>query len=217
MGSSPLTRGKPLTAIVPRGTTGLIPAHAGKTSHPTARLSPRAAHPRSRGENVQVTGAALDPKGSSPLTRGKRLQDRREGCARGLIPAHAGKTHGARSALDGLRAHPRSRGENTESTGYNSSPRGSSPLTRGKPIAALAKTLAPGLIPAHAGKTKTVRKPPDSWGAHPRSRGENPLTDSAPRVQRGSSPLTRGKRKGLSSRRNQERLIPAHAGKTLGG
>ena len=54
-----------------------------------------------------------EPPGSSPLTRGKRL-DRRQRALRGrLIPAHAGKTvpscHRRRSA----RAHPRSRGENT--------------------------------------------------------------------------------------------------------
>ena len=69
-GSSPLTRGKRSVTVPVNITARLIPAHAGKTLFPPFRSATRAAHPRSRGENVQVTGAALDPKGSSPLTRG---------------------------------------------------------------------------------------------------------------------------------------------------
>ena len=50
--------------------------------------------------------------------------------------------------------------------------------------------------------------------AHPRSRGENlPITvATAPR--RGSSPLTRGKLQPPDQECVDERLIPAHAGKT---
>ena len=50
--------------------------------------------------------------------------------------------------------------------------------------------------------------------AHPRSRGENQLLVGQRPVLAGSSPLTRGKRKSVGSRRYQEGLIPAHAGKT---
>ena len=71
VGSSPLTRGKRSSCVHAQADQGLIPAHAGKTWSTGGMSSPTAAHPRSRGENVQVTGAALDPKGSSPLTRGK--------------------------------------------------------------------------------------------------------------------------------------------------
>ena len=70
------------------------------------------------------------------------------------------------------------------------------------------------LIPAHAGKT-FVSTPKSIHGeAHPRSRGENAQADYGSTVERGSSPLTRGKH-GVSARRRVElRLIPAHAGKT---
>ena len=50
--------------------------------------------------------------------------------------------------------------------------------------------------------------------AHPRSRGENITMRPAGTSRTGSSPLTRGKPVGLTKNEYQERLIPAHAGKT---
>ena len=50
--------------------------------------------------------------GSSPLTRGKLQGVTGQTEARGLIPAHAGKTAVMTSAVKLTRAHPRSRGEN---------------------------------------------------------------------------------------------------------
>ena len=52
--------------------------------------------------------------------------------------------------------------------------------------------------------------------AHPRSRGENSLTDALRNSGLGSSPLTRGKRAPGGPMQALIRLIPAHAGKTLG-
>ena len=91
---------------------------------------------------------------------------------------------------------------------------GSSPLTRGKrapgdPMQALIR-----LIPAHAGKTFLVVRGGDTAPAHPRSRGENPTRLTAVEADRGSSPLTRGKRCESANRRCASGLIPAHAGKT---
>ena len=50
-GSSPLTRGKPLTHPLKGRNNGLIPAHAGKTSRQASTPTCPRAHPRSRGEN----------------------------------------------------------------------------------------------------------------------------------------------------------------------
>ena len=50
-GSSPLTRGKPLSRLLALWRHGLIPAHAGKTRPVTWKPWRAAAHPRSRGEN----------------------------------------------------------------------------------------------------------------------------------------------------------------------
>ena len=71
-----------------------------------------------------------------------------------------------------------------------------------------------GLIPAHAGKTWTQPRRPRYQPAHPRSRGENVQGRSADWVQRGSSPLTRGKPPRPPRPANRCGLIPAHAGKT---
>ena len=111
-GSSPLTRGKLSPSLTTPVKRGLIPAHAGKTGTGALTPVPRGAHPRSRGENGMRNARVITHWGSSPLTRGKRHTLGYCPNTRGLIPAHAGKTHGRRAASDGPWAHPRSRGEN---------------------------------------------------------------------------------------------------------
>ena len=75
-GSSPLTRGKPQTGRSYTEADRLIPAHAGKTGCKPFSMRIGWAHPRSRGENSSVRAASVAASGSSPLTRGKRQQDR---------------------------------------------------------------------------------------------------------------------------------------------
>ena len=153
--------------------------------------------------------------GSSPLTRGKRHSRKVKPMIRRLIPAHAGKTCVVRHILLLAWAHPRSRGENPIfalilKCGCGSSPLtrgkhlvfgapryrapGSSPLTRGKRGDAPACPAFLGLIPAHAGKTRSRACLGKSGWAHPRSRGENCRRSILTSCARGSSPLTRGKR-----------------------
>ena len=192
-GSSPLTRGK--RARAPRSvmSAGLIPAHAGKTATAGRRRRPRAAHPRSRGENRHWVGSRTRREGSSPLTRGKHGGDRRRRARSRLIPAHAGKTTGAVPPTGSRTAHPRSRGENPKSNAAFGGAGGSSPLTRGKRTGLAAAGWAVGLIPAHAGKTNPTRPDTNTKRAHPRSRGENSHRGDAASIAQGSSPLTRGK------------------------
>ena len=213
-GSSPLTRGKRLPAFARFVRPGLIPAHAGKTRRGFGWIGCDGAHPRSRGENFSRLVMQNSPSGSSPLTRGKqgRCSSRCSQC--GLIPAHAGKTRPAGTRASPSGAHPRSRGENPARDVEAVARRGSSPLTRGK-LADQALTLdGLGLIPAHAGKTRgKCARSPGRW-AHPRSRGENQTVYKQLSQWSGSSPLTRGKRTGRRRGRSQQRLIPAHAGKT---
>ena len=92
---------------------------------------------------------------------------------------------------------------------------GSSPLTRGKPRPRLRSRSRQRLIPAHAGKTRFHRRNAQGRKAHPRSRGENLPECGRGGLGLGSSPLTRGKRATKSRRPCNDRLIPAHAGKTL--
>ncbi len=195
-GSSPLTRGKQGRRGQGPDPLGLIPAHAGKTAAESVSQNEAPAHPRSRGENDTEFCAGVVGVGSSPLTRGKRVLLRTGGAGDRLIPAHAGKTHALRRQHEAGPAHPRSRGENAVVRPLTSLSVGSSPLTRGKPGQLGVGADATGLIPAHAGKTLAGLAISRRVGAHPRSRGENAVNDPHSRTAYGSSPLTRGKRRG---------------------
>ena len=70
-GSSPLTRGKPLSDFEGCLYDRLIPAHAGKTQVCPFQAALMPAHPRSRGENYPKMPRDRLPQGSSPLTPGK--------------------------------------------------------------------------------------------------------------------------------------------------
>ena len=152
--------------------------------------------------------------GSSPLTRGKLRIYLFGEVARRLIPAHAGKTRGAHRLSMPCPAHPRSRGENQMLAFSTSLAVGSSPLTRGKPGLLPDRWRRRRLIPAHAGKTTTRDADHDATRAHPRSRGENSWLSPRTRWYQGSSPLTRGKHDLRDRLTPEDRLIPAHAGKT---
>ena len=131
-GSSPLTRGKPLLSWAGFSVLRLIPAHAGKTHQATCQALRTRAHPRSRGENCVKRARNARFGGSSPLTRGKRVNPRETRASGRLIPAHAGKTRRPTGYGRDCEAHPRSRGENRMACHSGQSGVGSSPLTRGK-------------------------------------------------------------------------------------
>ena len=178
-GSSPLTRGKQASVFLGIAWSGLIPAHAGKTSS-RGTVRPRGrAHPRSRGENLRARSAGRRIEGSSPLTRGKPGHDAPAADCGRLIPAHAGKTRRTQGAGGRVGAHPRSRGENSHAATMTDESKGSSPLTRGKLRVLKLPLPARGLIPAHAGKTAVRLAFPRHTRAHPRSRGENSASTSA--------------------------------------
>ena len=86
---------------------------------------------------------------------------------------------------------------------------------RGKPRKVLRRSRGRGLIPAHAGKTRSASAYRSATRAHPRSCGENNTKAVNGQTFTGSSPLMRGKRGRDSGRRRHGGLIPAHAGKTL--
>ena len=133
---------------------------------------------------------------------------------RGLIPTHAGKTPTPRPSPRCSWAHPHSRGENKGCRGSGGLGAGSSPLTRGQRVPGSEVGRRPGLIPTHAGKTRTRSARGRRSRAHPHSRGENGKLDDTKHTLVGSSPLTRGKPSGSAPRLPVIGLIPTHAGKT---
>ena len=192
-GSSPLTRGAPSLSTPGRVPKGLIPAHAGSTNPARPAGAFRRAHPRSRGEHNVTSSDMRAAVGSSPLTRGARVEKGLQKFALGLIPAHAGSTGTPSKQTRSSRAHPRSRGEHVRGRAGLFLPAGSSPLTRGAHLRQPRRSLAGGsspltrgalvwvkvfadgkrLIPAHAGSTRSRYMSASFPWAHPRSRGEH--------------------------------------------
>ena len=131
------------------------------------------AHPRVCGENGECAGARTVGAGSSPRMRGKLANDPNAPADWGLIPAYAGKTSPILTEKLGLMAHPRVCGENDLFDKLVVTLIGSSPRMRGKPMTWPHFATFFGLIPAYAGKTRSVRTRLPTAGAHPRVCGEN--------------------------------------------
>ena len=112
-GSSPLARGTLTRQGREPRCIGLIPARAGNTPVLGLRWHGLRAHPRSRGEHIDLPPGQYTARGSSPLARGTPNRTIDGIDTIGLIPARAGNT-GCFSAHHTMTwAHPRSRGEHT--------------------------------------------------------------------------------------------------------
>ena len=114
-------------------------------------------HPRARGENFFGDMITKGNEGTSPRTRGKPSLLLQEDEAIRNIPAHAGKTSMNPTSGYGKTEHPRARGENPADLHAVRTARGTSPRTRGKPIRAPDCGGWNRNIPAHAGKTSTIK------------------------------------------------------------
>ena len=91
-GSSPRTRGA-LTGRSLRVVDGrIIPAYAGSTVDGAPRRSPRPDHPRVRGEHRTISASSVTNSGSSPRTRGARIDPPVIRATGRIIPAYAGST-----------------------------------------------------------------------------------------------------------------------------
>ncbi len=110
-GSSPLTRGAPVSSWISSAVPGLIPAYAGSTRSLMGVEIPIGAHPRLRGEHHSSSPRANVSRGSSPLTRGAHQKCWCDEGADGLIPAYAGSTMPPPPQRRSSPAHPRLRGE----------------------------------------------------------------------------------------------------------
>ena len=132
--------------------------------------------------------------GSSPHTRGAHDVVGHLGVGDRIIPAYAGST---RDRLESPRLgsdHPRIRGEHSDLAASKSTPRGSSPHTRGAPSGSSSDRAASRIIPAYAGSTY--------------------LRPGVSGLRGGSSPHTRGARPSSAGRKPIDRIIPAYAGST---
>ena len=132
-GTSPHTRGKLYPASPLAGWCRNIPAYAGKTFAWGADYVGSAEHPRIRGENISTLLPINYLAGTSPHTRGKRVDQAHSTSPRRNIPAYAGKTLIQRLSISLVEEHPRIRGENAWVSANMKLKIGTSPHTRGKP------------------------------------------------------------------------------------
>ncbi len=172
-GSSPLTRGTRWSARRRCRRHRFIPTHAGNTFQRDCGARWPPVHPHSRGEHWNAAGRANAFRGSSPLTRGTRLNESAVLLGNRFIPTHAGNTEGSCSVNAVGSVHPHSRGEHSPSCICGSAATGSSPLTRGTRCCSQATMGHRRFIPTHAGNTGCRSRMPARPSVHPHSRGEH--------------------------------------------
>ena len=209
-GSSPRMRG----AQGAQG--GIIPAHAGSTPTGTCRPARSRDHPRACGEHRDRDGQGGRPGGSSPRMRGALLRRRMHPTRRGIIPAYAESTQGAKSLVSGAWDHPRVCGEHHVPFTPVLDGRGSSPRMRGARRRMIALRARSGIIPAYAGSTSRHTRKRARYRDHPRVCGEHLALRFAERNQTGSSPRMRGAPLLHHVDRRHAGIIPAYAGSTSG-
>ena len=216
-GSSPHTRGA--LEHVPRlgVDRGIIPAYAGSTFSTTQQKITFRDHPRIRGEHRALNPGGVFSAGSSPHTRGALFHVLRLGAGPGIIPAYAGSTPMATVISFAPSDHPRIRGEHTPIKPPIGDEMGSSPHTRGAPPRRRDGDRRDRIIPAYAGSPMHVSPPVHRFEDHPRIRGEHVAQIPGKIVKAGSSPHTRGARRGSRRPSAGTGIIPAYAGSTSRG
>ena len=190
-GSSPRVRGKLTEIVVSSQEERIIPARAGKTCPAPGGGARARDHPREKQREI--------------IERARPAR---------IIPARAGKTPSAPPTYPESPDHPRACGENDPTAAPTLWATGSSPRVRGKPTRSRPQGLPRGIIPARAGKTGLQVQDGPYHGDHPRACGENAPRRHCTQRAGGSSPRVRGKHDQGEHRPDQDRIIPARAGKT---
>ena len=152
--------------------------------------------------------------GSSPRSRGTRVQKGSFSDSDRFIPALAGNTGISHRLHQGWPVHPRARREHSAALRAVTAAVGSSPRSRGTHREFLPAALRCRFIPALAGNTSPAERPPPPGPVHPRARGEHDTSTANPRRYAGSSPRSRGTPMVTSPVWPFTRFIPALAGNT---
>ena len=193
---------------------GSSPRRRGNTRTQPLPRAPTAVHPRAGGEHAMRKQSIAVAAGSSPRRRGTpALRLRPPPCDR-FIPAQAGNTYSASSAITPNTVHPRAGGEHVSSVRSSSPTTGSSPRRRGTPRARSDEDERHRFISAQAGNTGTTRTSRIGRSVHPRAGGEHTKAVPARSRYRGSSPRRRGTRALRRLWGAECRFIPAQAGNT---
>ena len=213
-GSSPHMRGARQGEVRTANGPRIIPAHAGSTAAQIATDTTDTDHPRTCGEHVAESVRENKDAGSSPHMRGAPHSLLSGYLSLRIIPAHAGSTPRCAASAGPSRDHPRTCGEH-RGPSWSRPPRpGSSPHMRGAQDRAPQQEDRPGIIPAHAGSTRSSPTAGRPTRDHPRTCGEHMVKVRVTVDVPGSSPHMRGAQARGRGRRAVGRIIPAHAGST---
>jgi len=155
-GSSPHTRGAREWEWQGSPSRWIIPAYAGSTPTNPTGSAPLRDHPRIRGEHPMRNTDPHGMPGSSPHTRGARLQHLFHELPHRIIPAYAGSTVAERCTHWLRSDHPRIRGEHFPVDLLAGSLAGSSPHTRGAHRRPHRPRYRWRIIPAYAGSTPSI-------------------------------------------------------------
>ena len=125
--------------------------------------------------------------------RGKVQGTDRLDCRVGITPAHAGKRLQAFAPCACRGDHPRTCGEKSHGVQGAAAPVGSPPRMRGKGKPGPVKLAAPGITPAHAGKSRYGYAYGRIYRDHPRACGEKRWGDFHGSTNTGITPAHAGK------------------------
>ena len=131
---------------------GIIPAYAGQIFQIEMICVRFRDHPRIRGTNFFTQKRGTQSEGSSPHTRDKLEEPKKQSICIRIIPAYAGQIVGVGRLNFYGRDHPRIRGTNSVYCLLRLSGAGSSPHTRDKSMQELYSGCTPRIIPAYAGQ-----------------------------------------------------------------
>ena len=208
-------RGKERVVMRSRGTAGITPAYAGKS---TGRSFPAAApwdHPRVCGEKYHGCMLWLTRRGSPPRMRGKELSFVGFQPHTGITPAYAGKSPSTAIRPLCMGDHPRVCGEKADCAPFAEFEVGSPPRMRGKDHYILCLSFILRITPAYAGKSHRFRYRPAARLDHPRVCGEKFSTPPQLVIRLGSPPRMRGKAGIKKDKGVAARITPAYAGKSF--
>ena len=135
---------------------------------------------------------------------------------RGIIPAYAGNTCGFSTRFSNHWDHPRICGEHRPTSPISWTRPGSSPHMRGTLDRTQRHTAIPGIIPAYAGNTGSLKMRLPLDGDHPRICGEHVSEITGTTGEGGSSPHMRGTLEVVVVGGGVIGIIPAYAGNTNG-
>ena len=146
--------------------------------------------------------------------RGKGVLHPVDSAIIGITPAHAGKSSSKTPGHAAHRDHPRACGEKYSFDIIVERQEGSPPRMRGKDTLRYILRFLVGITPAHAGKSLRPLVQPLPARDHPRACGEKETENVSTHHRIGSPPRMRGKVVPLEGVVPDNRITPAHAGKS---